>query len=299
MTRSILLCLLVLFLPGLPSRAQDFDKYDFAVTKVAGRVTMLAGAGGNIALCAGDDGALLVDDDYAPMGAKLVTAVAAVSGKPVRFVVSTHWHFDHVEGNEALAKAGAVIFAHENIRRRMAAGQTISILDHTVPPAPAAALPNVCFADSIVVHTGGEEVRVLHLPHAHTDGDAIVLFRDANVVHAGDVFFNCGYPFIDISSGGTIDGLISAVEKILALCDEETRIIPGHGPIGGAGDLRTYLGMLREFREIVAREFAAGKSLEEIVASKATAGLDEKWGSVFFPPAMFTEMVFRSLAKPD
>lgn len=275
--------------------AQDFSQYQFTSTKLTDRLTMLAGAGGNIAAFVGDDGVFLVDTDYTEMSGKLTAAVASITDKPVRFAIDTHWHFDHVGGNEALAAAGATIVSHENIRRRMAAGQTIAILDHPVPPAPIAALPTLCYFDSLTFHLGGEEIQVRHMPNAHTDGDGIVWFRHANVIHTGDIVFNCGYPFIDVSSGGSIDGVIAAVEAVLKLCDGETRIIPGHGPLASPDDLRTYLGMLRAFRAAVAAEVAKGKSLDQILAARPTAALDEKWGKAFFPPELFTEIVFRSL----
>ena len=292
--RPLFLGVALLILTGTAS-AQDFSQYQFSSTKLADGLYMLAGAGGNVAAFVGEDAVLLVDTDYSEMTAKLRAALAAITDKPIRLVIDTHWHFDHVGGNEALAAAGVTIVAHENIRRRMAAGQTIAILDHAVPPAAAAALPTLCYFDSLTFNLSGEEIQVNHLPSAHTDGDGIVRFRHANVIHAGDVFFNCGYPFIDVSSGGSIDGTIAAVEAILRLCDEGTRIIPGHGPLASPEDLRTYLGMLRDFRAVIAGEVAAGKSLDEILAAKPTAALDEKWGKVIFPPEVFTEIVFRSL----
>ncbi len=278
-----------------PAAAQDFGKYQFKSRQLAPRLYMLTGAGGNLAALVGEDGALLVDSDYTPMAGKLKAALAALDPRPVRLVVNTHWHFDHVGGNESLARAGATIVAPETLRRRLAAGQRIAIIDEQVPPAPAVALPVVTFEDSLTLRLDGEEVLVYHPASAHTDGDAVVVFRGANVIHAGDIFFNCGYPFVDVSSGGGIDGLIAAGEAILRRCDAGTRIIPGHGELTDRAGLETYLGMLREFRAAIAREIAAGRSLEQVLAAKPTAALDEKWGRVYFPPAQFTEMVYRSL----
>ena len=295
-TRSTLLSVLTLSLVGTAA-AEDFAKYQVVSTQLAEHLYLLTGAGGNMAAYVGPDGVLLVDDDFEAMNEKLRAAVTGISEKPVRFVVITHWHFDHVGGNEALARTGALIIAHENVRKRMAAGQLITLIDQQIPPASAEALPVITMTDSLTIRVGDEDVVVFHVPRAHTDGDAVVLFRKANVIHAGDIFFNCGYPFIDISSGGTIDGMIAAADTILKLSDEKTRIIPGHGLVTDRAGLEIYAQLLRDFREAIAREIASGKSLEEIRAAKPTAALDERWGKVFFPPEMFTEVVFRSLKR--
>jgi cyclase len=299
MSRKLLLGIFVLILLGSVASAQDFDKYQYTTTDLGGQVWLLSGAGGNVAVCVGQTGVLVVDTDYRPMAGKLAVAIAALEDRPARFVVDTHWHFDHVGGNESFARAGALVIAHRNVRKRMAAGQTIALIDETIPPAAVAALPALCFADSLFLSLGDAEVEVIHLPLAHTDGDAVVRFKKANVIHAGDIFFNGGYPFIDISSGGTINGVIAAVDRILAMCDEETQIIPGHGPIAHASDLRTYRDMLDSFRSIIAAEMARGHTLDEIRAAHPTAALDEKYGSISFSPEMFTEMVYRSLPRPN
>lgn len=277
--------------------AQDFDRYEFRHQQLADNLYLLMGAGGNVAACFGEDGVLLVDDDYEEMSAKLVAAVAEISEQPVRFVFNTHWHFDHVGGNEHLAGTGTVIVGHENIRRRMAAGQLITIIDSEVESYPEPALPVVTYAVAIAFHLNGEEISIFHAPHAHTDGDGVVQFRNANVIHTGDVYFNGGYPFIDVSSGGTINGMIAAVTAILERCNDETRIIPGHGPLASKADFETYLAVLTEFRDIIAAEVAKGKDLETIVAEQPTAALDEKWGKTIFPPDQFTKMVYLTLPE--
>jgi len=286
---------LVCLVASAPALAQDFGKYEFRVQDLGGGLHWLRGAGGNVLACAGPDGVLLVDSDYEPMAAKLQAAVAALGAGPARWVVNTHWHFDHVGGNAALAQAGATIVGHANQRARMATGQRIAILEEDVAPSPAAALAGLTFTDSLTFHLNGETVDLWHVPAAHTDGDVVVRFRRANVVHAGDVFFHTGYPFLDVSSGGSIDGLIAAVEAILALADDGTRIVPGHGPLAAKADLAVYRDLLREFRDLVAREMAAGRDLAAILAAKPTARLDEKYGQTYFPPEQFTEMVYRSL----
>ncbi len=282
---------------ALTAWAQDFDSYQVETTPLADHLFLMTGAGGNMAVCTGEDGVLLVDSDYLEMSEKVAAAVAALSDLPVRFVVNTHWHFDHVGGNEKFGRGGSSIVAHTNVRKHMATDQFIAVIDHEVQASPPEALPAVTFTDTHSFDLGVEEISVIHLPHAHTDGDGVVHFHQANVIHAGDIFFNCGYPFIDINHGGTIDGLIVAVEAILRMCDEETRIIPGHGPLASRKDLQTYRAMLRDFREAVAKEAATGKDLEAILETNATADLDRKWGKIFFPPAAFTEMVLRTLPR--
>jgi glyoxylase-like metal-dependent hydrolase (beta-lactamase superfamily II) len=293
--RSRFLILLLSFLVAGPLAAQSFDEIEVETVSLGGSLHLVSRAGGNIAALTGPDGVLLVDAGFTQMEPKLRAAVAALSDEPVRYVLNTHWHFDHVGGNEALAESGAVIIAHENIRKTMSSGLHLAVLDRDVPASTGAALPAVTFKETLRLHVNGEEIEIIHIPGAHTGGDGVVRFRNADVVHAGDIFFNCGYPFIDINDGGSIGGMIGAVEKILALCDDDTRIIPGHGPLAAKKDLEEYLAMLRGYRDAVAAEAAAGKDLEAILAGGATAALDEKYGKVFFPPDKFTELVFRSL----
>jgi glyoxylase-like metal-dependent hydrolase (beta-lactamase superfamily II) len=251
-----------------------------------------------MALCIGQDGAFLVDSDYAPMSDKVQAAIAELDSQPVEFLFNTHWHFDHTGGNEAFGKGETLIVAHANVRRHLASDQFITIIDREVPASPAAALPKLTFSDSLTFHLNGEEIFIFHPPLAHSDGDGVVHFRRANVIHTGDIFFNFGYPFIDVSHGGTIDGMIAAVQAILLLCDGETKIIPGHGPLANKEDLQRYRNLLQEFRDIVAAEKAAGKDLPTIQAEAPTARLDAEWGGKIFPPDLFTEMVFTTLAGP-
>jgi len=276
--------------------AQEENRFEVKTIDLGKGISMIStGAGGNLAACVGDDGVLLVDSEYAPLAAKVKTAIAALSAEPVSYVVNTHWHFDHVGGNELFAGDGALIVAHENVRKRMKTGQRIEVINVQVPASPEGALPAVTFSDTITFRLNGEEIRVYHPEAAHTDGDGVVVFAKANVIHTGDVVFYPGYPFIDISSNGSIDGVIAAVKGILAICDDETKIIPGHGPLMKKAELEEYLAMLEAFRAIIAAEIAAGKDLETILAEKPTAELDKKWGDKIFPPHQFTEIVFRSL----
>jgi len=271
----------------------DFSKSQITTEKIADNLYVLFGDGGNIGLSVGPDGAFLIDDQYAPLTAKILAAIKAVSPQPVRYVVNTHWHDDHSGGNENFGKAGALIVAHDSVRRRMSTEQFIAFFNSKVPPSPKPALPVITFPDRITLHLNGDEVQAVHMPPAHTDGDAIVHFRKANVVHMGDLYFTGMYPFIDQSSGGSVDGMIEAADRTLKLVDARTRIIPGHGPMGDPADLRVYRAMLVTVRDRIRPMVKAGRTLAEVRAAAPTKDLDGKWGKGFLSPAQFVEMVFK------
>ncbi len=260
-----------------PLHAQNFDTVQVRVTPVAGAVHMLQGAGGNIGLVVGDDAVFVVDDQYAPLTPKVLAAIKSVTPQPVRFVLNTHWHFDHTGGNENMGKAGALIFAHENVRRRMSKDQFIEALNRTEPAAPRGALPVVTFTDTVSFHLNGDSIVVFHVAPAHTDGDAVVLFTRANVVHTGDLFVSAGFPFVDRSSGGSIHGIIAAAERILATTNAGTRIIPGHGPLADRARVQAYHDMLVVVRDRMRKETAAKHTIEQVLASKITAEYDASW----------------------
>lgn len=277
------------------SAQRNFDDVKIRAEKLTDGVHVLYGAGGNIGVSSGPDGVFLVDDQFAPLTDKIRAAVTALGGGAVRFVVNTHWHGDHTGGNENLGKAGAVIVAHDAVRRRMSVDQFMAGLDQTTPASPPAALPVVTFGEDVTFHLNGDEIHVFHVPPAHTDGDSFVHFRRADVLHVGDVWFNGSYPFVDLSSGGSLDGVLAAIDRALALVGPKTRIIPGHGPVGSRDELTAYGAMLREARGRVAQRIAAGQTLEEVVAAKPMADHDETWGAGFIGPERFVSMVYRSL----
>jgi glyoxylase-like metal-dependent hydrolase (beta-lactamase superfamily II) len=281
-----------------PALAQDdFSNVEIKTTKVADGLYMLEGAGGNLGVSVGDDGVFLIDDQYAPLTERIVAAVRQIDDGPIRFVLNTHWHSDHTGGNENLGKAGALIVAHDNVRQRMSVEQFFTVWDRKVPPSPDGALPVVTFSESVTFHVNGDEIHAFHVDPAHTDGDSMVHFRNANVLHMGDILFNGGYPFIDVDAGGSIRGMIAACDRALELTDADTRIIAGHGPMAVRRDLEAYRAMLQGVVDAVAPLVAQGKSLDEIKRADPLAALDETWGSGFVSPDLMLSIVVRDLAR--
>jgi len=258
---------------------------------------MLTGRGGNIGLCIGEDGVFMIDDQYAPLTPAIRQAIAQVTGDPVRFILNTHWHSDHTGGNENFGELGAVIVAHDNVRLRLASDQLMPFLQREVPASPAAALPIVTFSDAVTFHLNGNTIRAFHVANAHTDGDAIVHFDEADVIHMGDVFWNGFYPFIDTHSGGSIRGTIAAVDAALTLIDVDTAIIPGHGPLGDRAQLLAYREMLLAIADRIQVMIDAGKSLDEVQAAAPTADWDPTWGNGFIKPETFVRMVYEDLQR--
>jgi glyoxylase-like metal-dependent hydrolase (beta-lactamase superfamily II) len=295
--RPILLAAAVALLvaPTLRAQQQDFSKVEVKAQKLAEGIHMLTGAGGNIGVSSGPDGVFIIDDQYAPLTEKIKAAVATVSDKPIRFVMNTHWHGDHTGGNENLGSSGVLIVAHDNVRKRMSTEQFLEAFNSKVPASPAAALPVITFNESATFHVNGDDVEAFHVAPAHTDGDSVIFFHKANVIHMGDTFFNGMYPFIDTSTGGSLEGVIAAADRVLALADAKTQIIPGHGPVGSRAELQAYRTMLAGVRDKVKPMVAAGKTLTEVKAANPTAAWDEVWGKGFMKPEMFVGIAYTSL----
>ena len=270
----------------------DWESVAVTATRVAPGVYMVQGRGGNIGVSVGRDGVFLVDDQYAPLTDKVRAALRAITNIRVRFAINTHWHRDHSGGNENMGNAGALLVAHENVRQRMSTDQLIEFYNLPVAPSPLEALPMITFTDEVTFYLNGEEIRAMHVAHAHTDGDAIIHFPRANVVHMGDTFFHGRYPFIDLSSGGSINGVITAAERVLEVSDENTRIIPGHGPLASRADLQAYRDMLVAIRTRVQRMVAEGKSVDEIVGAGVTAEWDESLGHTAITPEAIVRFVY-------
>ncbi|MGH8242792.1 MAG: MBL fold metallo-hydrolase [Steroidobacteraceae bacterium] len=260
---------------------------------VAPGIYVLYGSGGNIGASVGADGVFLVDDQYAAMTPKIAEALAKLSPDAPRFVINTHWHGDHTGGNENLAAKGSLIVAHDNVRVRMSTEQFNKFFDRATPASPAKALPVVTFNDSVTFFLNGDEVRGVHVENAHTDGDVFIHFRRANVIHAGDVFFAGRYPFIDLDSGGSVAGVIAAVDRMLALADGGTKIIPGHGDVTDEAGLVAYREMLAATSARVSELAKAGKSVEEVLAAKPTADFDEKLTWTFITPERYVRILYR------
>ena len=296
---SLLVLTTPLVLAGTRAVAQqtDYTKVEVKAEKVADNIYMLTGAGGNVGLSVGRDGALLIDDQFAPLAPKIRAAVALLSDQPIRFLINTHWHGDHAGGNEAFGKTGSVIVAQDNVRNRLNSTQPGPMGGPDSPPAPAAALPVVTYADAVTLHFNDDDLDMTHVANAHTDGDTIIRFRKANVIHMGDTFFLGSYPFIDNKSGGSYDGMIAAIEKGLALADDNTRIIPGHGPLGNKKDLQEFHDMLVAIRARVVKLVQAGKTQDEVIAAKPTADYDAKLPGSFFKPDVWVARVYVEYRK--
>lgn len=261
MYRPMLIGMVVITLgaPLAHAQDQDFSKIVVEAQQLADGVYMLTGSGGNIGASVGEDGVIIIDDQFAPLTQKIQEALAKLSPKPVRFVVNTHWHPDHTGGNENFGKVGSVIVAHDNVRRRMSVKSFNQFFNRETLASPKDALPIVTFEKDVTLHYNGEELHVFHIDNAHTDGDGLIMFRKANVLHMGDTFFNGMYPFIDASSGGSIDGMIAAADLVLGMVNEDTRIIPGHGPLASSKDLKAFRGMLATLRDRIANLIREGK----------------------------------------
>ena len=273
------------------AQQRDFSKVEVAVTHVAGSVWMLHGAGGNIAVSVGDDGIVMVDDEFAPLVPKIKAALATISKRPLRFIINTHWHFDHVGGNALMAETAAIL-AHENVRKRMLVGA--KMLDLNVEPAEPRALPILTFQQGISLWLNGEPVRALHAQPGHTDGDTVVFFTKSNVVHMGDDFVTYGFPFVDLDSGGSVRGMIAAIDELLPQIPADAKIIPGHGPVSTVADLKKFRGTLDEIVALVSRGLKSGKTVEQMQKENLLAPYSA-WNGEFVKADQFIAVVARDL----
>ena len=275
----------------------DFKDIEIRSTRVADGIYMLTGKGGNLGVSVGSDGTFLIDDQFAPLTDKIRAAIATFTDQPVKFLLNTHWHPDHTGGNVNMGKTGTVIMAHDNVRKRLAVDNFIEMFGMEAPAMDSAGLPVITFDQSLTLHLNNNEIRISHVNSAHTDGDSIVHFRDANVIHTGDIYFAGMYPFIDTQSGGSTEGVLRALEKIAALSDSDTVIIPGHGPLGDKNSLTAYTDMIRTISGRIHRMIDKQSSLEQILAAEPTRDFDEKYGNGFIGNTAFVKMLYADMAE--
>lgn len=295
---KVFLLLVVSMLFAVTASAQtDFSKVQMKATKVAGNVYMLEGAGGNIGVSVGDDGLLIVDDQFAPLADKIRAALKGIADKKLHFILNTHWHGDHTGGNVAFGPE-ATIIAHDNVRKRLATEQKSTVFNTTTPPSPKEALPVITFDQTLTVHFNGEDIRAIHYPHGHTDGDSVIFFSASNVVHLGDDFFAGRFPFVDLESGGSVEGLIKNVGELITKIPNDAKLIPGHGPISTLDDLKSYHRMLQQTTEIVRGKIKVGKTLDQIKSEGLPAEW-APWGAGFIKTDRWVETIYKSLTAKN
>lgn len=289
------LLLLALFFATMVSATAQETKLEFTTFQLSDTVYMLKGSGGNVGISTGKDGLYIIDDQVKQVTGPLLEAIRKISTKPISFVINTHYHGDHTGGNEVLGGAGTVIIAHDNIRKRLTTEQVSIFLNKTTPPSAAAALPVVTFNDQMTMHLNGESATAYYVANGHTDGDVIIHFPTSNVIHMGDMFFNGMYPYVDLDAGGSIQGMVAAAQLALSMANESTRIIPGHGPLAMAEDLKNYQDFLIEASANVQALIDKDMTLEQIIAAEPTREWDESLGKTWITPPQFVTFIYNSL----
>lgn len=293
--KLVLLVLLLLIAVPVVAQQPDYSKVQIKATKVAGNVYVLEGAGGNIGVSVGADGILIVDDQFAPLADKIKASLHTLNPGKLRFILNTHFHNDHTGGNVAFGP-DAPIIAHDNVRKRLSTDQYSKIFKSTMPASPKEALPVITFNQSLTVHFNGEEIRAIHFPQGHTDGDSVIFFSASNVVHLGDDFFAGRFPFVDLDSGGSVEGLAKNIGELIGKIPADAKLIPGHGPISTLDDLKAYHRMLLETTDIVRKKVAAKKSIDEIKKEGLPAEWNS-WGTGFIKTEFWLELIYRSLTE--
>jgi len=285
------LCVLIAGFMSLATTVKADDKKIIPIT-VTEQIFMIKGEGGNIGIFTGEDGTFLIDDQFAPLTDKILEAIKSVGGDYPKFLINTHYHGDHTGGNEKLGLGGTLIFSHDNVRERLSTGSFIAAFKMKNAALSPEGLPVVTFSEDISFHLNGDTVHAIHVAHAHTDGDSFIHFKAANVIHAGDFFFNGFYPFIDVNHGGSLKGMIIAVEKVLSLADDNTKIIAGHGPLGDKKQLTSYRQMLQTAYERLNKLKVEGKTAQEAVAAKPLADLEAIWGDGLFKGDQWIALIY-------
>ncbi len=290
MKNTLLILLLAITIATNLMSQNDFSDVTITTEQVTDNIYMLQGAGGNIAILTGEDGTLMVDDQFAPLSEKIMAAIKDISDNSVHYLLNTHWHGDHTGGNENFANAGATIIAHDNVRKRLST-ENVRPFGRTTPASPEAAWPQLTFNDEMHIHYNNENIHLIHNHNAHTDGDAFVYFSDSNVLHMGDCFFKDRFPFIDRDMGGSPDGYIKAVSQAILITDTDTKIIPGHGALASKEDLLNYYNMLITMRDRVKKSINDGQSMEEALAANLTEGY-ESWGTGFINDEAIVKVLY-------
>ncbi len=299
MRKVCLAALLLIPMLAMAQQQQDFSKVEIKVTKVSGNIYMLEGQGGNIAASVGEDGIVIVDDEFAPLADKIQAALKNIGAtdKPVRFVINTHFHGDHTGGNAPFATSGSTIIAQDNVRKRLETGGpggNGGSMKTQNDPQPKIALPIITFEKDVTVHLNGEDIRALHFPAGHTDGDAVIFFPKNNVVHMGDDFVRYGFPFVDVTNGGSVQGMAAACEKVAAMLPADVKVIPGHGELSTLDDVRAFAKMLRETTAVVQKALDQHKTLDQMKSEKILAPW-QKYGGGFINTDAYIETVYNSL----
>jgi cyclase len=304
MRRVLAASALLLLLAAAFAQQDDFSKVEIKVSRVAGNIYLLQGSGGNIAASVGEDGILLVDDEYAPLALKIRAALKGigVTDKPVRFIINTHFHGDHAGGNLPFASNGSTLIAHDNVRTRLSSGGSFgngSSVHMEAQPADPGALPVITFASEVTVHVNGEDIRALHYAAGHTDGDSIIFFPKANVVHMGDDYVRYGFPFIDVESGGSVQGMIKACEEVIATLPADVKVIPGHGELSTIAELREYVTMLKDTSAAVDKALRAGRTREQMKSDKVLEPWAARWTGDFVSTDVFIDTLYNSLTHAE
>ncbi len=295
---SIGLLLTFVFFQNNTFAQRDFSKVEIKTEQVSDNIYMLVGSGGNIGVCVGEDGVFMIDSQFGPLSEKISKAISALSSQPIKILFNTHWHGDHTGGNENFGKKDAMIIAHDNVKERMSTEQKRAFRKPT-PAAPQVAQPVITFNDKMSFHLNGEDILVFHFHHGHTDGDAIVYFPKSNVIHMGDTYFKGRFPYIDLGSGGDVEGVLKTINEVLFLADEDTKIIPGHGALSNKEELMEYRDVITICRDRVKKAIASEMTLEEIKASNLTKEYDEEWGGGFIKPDKFIDILYSDLTKEE
>lgn len=274
-----------------------WENVNYEITRVGENLYALIAEGGNLGVSIGEDGTFLIDDQFAPLTRKLLWQIGELGGGTPRFLVNTHWHFDHTGGNENLGAEGTLIIAHDNVRKLLSLDNHISAFNRDVPALSSEGLPVITFSHDTTFHLNQETIHVFHVANAHTDGDAVVHFQQSNVIHAGDIWFNGFYPFIDVEHGGSLAGVIAATEQIIALSDTQTKIIPGHGPVGNRVELMAYRDMLVGVFNTLSALQAEGKSLQEVIAMHPIKFYEAEWGDGFLTTEQWLGIIYSGLGN--